>query len=79
MRVSISWVLAALLSLFIVVVVIVPEAARGQYKAESNAILKIGNSIPTLSGTDQFGKERNFENLKGPNGLVILFFRSADW
>jgi len=76
MRVSISWVLAAVLSLFIV---IVPEAARGQYKAESNAILKIGNSIPTLSGTDQFGKERNFENLKGPNGLVILFFRSADW
>jgi peroxiredoxin len=53
--------------------------AYGQYKADANAILAIGNKIPSLSGTDQFGQERNFENLKGPHGLVILFFRSADW
>jgi hypothetical protein len=24
-----------------------------------------------LSGTDQFGKQRDFQNLKEPNGLVI--------
>lgn len=54
-------------------------SAYAQYKAEANAILKVGAKIPLLSGTDQFGKERNFENLKGPNGLVILFYRSADW
>ena len=41
--------------------------------------LKIGGRIPELSGVDQFGTHQNFESLKGPNGLVLLFFRSADW
>jgi hypothetical protein len=43
------------------------------------AALKIGGKIPALSGVDQFGKPQNFGSLKGPNGLVLLFFRSADW
>jgi peroxiredoxin len=55
------------------------SSANAQYKAETNAILKVGAKIPVLGGTDQFGKERDFENLKGPNGLVILFYRSDDW
>ena len=78
MKSLLSWMLAAALLLALTIGV-VPQTAHAQYKAESNAILKIGNKIPLLSGTDQFGKERNFENLKGPNGLVILFYRSADW
>lgn len=57
----------------------VPGRANAQYKAEANTILQVGNKIPGLSAIDQFGRERDFENLKGPNGLVILFFRSADW
>ena len=65
--------------LILMAVVTLQKTAYGQYKADANAILKIGNKIPLLSGTDQFGQERNFVNLKGPNGLVILFFRSADW
>ena len=60
-------------------IALAPSSANAQYKAEANAILKVGAKIPLLGGTDQFGKERDFENLKGPNGLVILFFRSADW
>jgi hypothetical protein len=43
------------------------------------ALLKIGIKIPTVSAVDQFGRQQNFESLKGPNGLVLLFFRSADW
>jgi peroxiredoxin len=58
---------------------ILTSSAHAQYKAEANAILKVGAKIPLLSGPDQFGQERNFEDLKGPNGLVIFFFRSADW
>jgi len=69
----------AIMGLLAVGVAALPGAAHAQYKAASNAILKIGNKLPTLSGTDQFGKPRTFDNLKGPNGLVILFFRSADW
>ena len=78
MKSSMSWVLSAVL-LLVLAAAKFPDAAHAQYKADANAILRIGNKIPLLGGTDQFGQERNFENLKGPNGLVILFYRSADW
>lgn len=45
----------------------------------SSSSLKVGDGIPSFRAADQFGKERDFANLKGPNGLVLLFFRSADW
>jgi hypothetical protein len=41
--------------------------------------LAVGAKIPQLQGLDQFGKKQDFDSLKGPKGLVILFFRSADW
>jgi hypothetical protein len=44
-----------------------------------NSTLKTGDSISELRGTDQFGKPQDFNSLEGPNGLVLLFFRSADW
>ncbi|MBM3813060.1 MAG: hypothetical protein FJW20_15670 [Acidimicrobiia bacterium] len=39
----------------------------------------LGKHIPKFSLPDQNGRMRNFENLKGPKGLVLLFVRSADW
>ena len=45
----------------------------------SSSLLKVGEKIPGFRGADQFGKERDVANLGGPNGLVMLFFRSADW
>jgi hypothetical protein len=45
----------------------------------ASSTLTVGDRIPAFRAVDQFGEERNFDNLKGPNGLVILFFRSADW
>lgn len=41
--------------------------------------LKAGQQIPELRSIDQFGKAQEFASLKGANGLVLLFFRSADW
>ena len=41
--------------------------------------LQLGQRIPELRSVDQFGKDRDFQDLKGPQGLIILFFRSADW
>ncbi len=45
----------------------------------SSSNLKVGDRVPVFQATDQFGKERNFDNLKGNDGLVILFFKSAEW
>jgi peroxiredoxin len=79
MKSWLSWVLSGMSLLTFAVSVVCVGSAHAQYKADANSILKVGAKIPLLSGTDQFGKERDFENLKGPNGLVILFYRSADW
>ena len=39
----------------------------------------IGDRLPMLEVVDQDGRLRTFESLRGPGGLVLLFFRSADW
>jgi cytochrome oxidase Cu insertion factor (SCO1/SenC/PrrC family) len=41
--------------------------------------LEIGQEAPTFALPDQFGHRHTNETLKGPNGTVLLFFRSADW
>ncbi|MGA9507966.1 MAG: hypothetical protein WBV55_04890 [Candidatus Sulfotelmatobacter sp.] len=38
-----------------------------------------GNLAPPFRARDQFAKEQTLSSLMGPNGLVLLFFRSADW
>ncbi|MEO8499319.1 MAG: hypothetical protein ABI565_00285 [Vicinamibacteria bacterium] len=40
---------------------------------------KVGETLPAFEAPDQEGKPRNFVSLSGPNGLVLVFFRSADW
>lgn len=39
----------------------------------------IGDRLPMLEAVDQDGRPQTFESLRGPKGLVLLFFRSADW
>ena len=39
----------------------------------------VGQPLLAFEAMDQTGTMRNFAALKGPNGLVLVFFRSADW
>jgi hypothetical protein len=41
--------------------------------------LKVGEHIPDFHVVDQNGKDRRFNDLVGPKGLVLFFFKSADW
>ena len=41
--------------------------------------LAVGQKAPAFSARDQFGSRQTLDTLKGPNGTVLLFFRSADW
>jgi hypothetical protein len=41
--------------------------------------LAVGQKAPVFSVRDQFGRIQTLETLKGANGTVLLFFRSADW
>jgi hypothetical protein len=41
--------------------------------------LAVGQKAPAFSIRDQFGRTQTLDTLKGTNGTVLLFFRSADW
>ena len=39
----------------------------------------VGQKMPPFTARDQFGEDVSSDTLKGTNGTVLLFFRSADW
>jgi hypothetical protein len=41
--------------------------------------LAVGQKAPAFSVRDQLGRVQTLDTLKGTNGTVLLFFRSADW
>ena len=41
--------------------------------------LEIGQQAPAFALPDEFGREQTNQTLKGANGTVLVFFRSADW
>lgn len=40
---------------------------------------EIGQRVPDFSLSDQHGQTRSLNELMGPNGLLLVFSRSADW
>ena len=54
--------------------------AQSPKSTEGPAIgMEPGVKAPSFRLKDQFGREQSNETLRGPNGTVLLFFRSADW
>ena len=41
--------------------------------------LETGTKAPAFALEDQFGTPQTLKTLKGKNGTILLFFRSADW
>ena len=41
--------------------------------------LQVGAKAPAFTLRDQTGRQQDLHTLSGPNGLLLLFFRSADW
>ena len=40
---------------------------------------QVGDRVPDFSLPDQTGQLHTLESVRGPNGTLILFHRSADW
>ncbi len=40
---------------------------------------EVGETAPAFEAIDQSGNARDFASLTGEQGLLLLFFRSADW
>ena len=39
----------------------------------------VGAAIPQFSAADQNGVTRTLDQVKGPKGTMVVFYRSADW
>lgn len=53
-------------------------ALWGQAPAQSPGPA-VGAAVPTFELTDQDGRSHDLRSLFGPKGLMLVFFRSADW
>jgi hypothetical protein len=40
---------------------------------------RIGAPVPQFGAVDQFGRAQTLQTLMGRDGLMLVFFRSADW
>ena len=39
----------------------------------------VGARVPDFSGVDQTGRTQTLQSILGPQGAMVVFFRSADW
>src|SRR5260370_19137102 len=53
------------------------ESAIIKEGASSSIRLEIGQRAPAFTLRDQLGHEQSNETLRGSNGTIVLFFRSA--
>ncbi len=55
------------------------STASATAQTQPRAGPEVGARAPAFEASDQSGAARTFEDLAGENGLLLLFFRSADW
>ena len=62
----------------IVIGIVVVTAVCGQSAARDPGPA-VGSRVPDFTAVDQDGRSRSLHSLMGPKGLMLVFFRSADW
>ncbi|MDA1372302.1 MAG: hypothetical protein O2971_16255 [Proteobacteria bacterium] len=65
----------------IVSLLLVSASAAQERQAIEVAALgpQVGEAVPQFSLPDQNGQIQTLDSIKGPNGTMLLFHRSADW
>ena len=70
----------ALLASGIVTRAIPPQAVRDPTLPDVQKLgPQVGDRVPEFTLTDQWGQRRSLASLMGPNGIMLVFYRSADW
>ncbi len=71
---------ASVLAVIATVALVSVGGAQAPQRVDTASIgPKVGDTIPPFDGVDQFGKRQTLDTARGPNGLMLVFFRSADW
>jgi hypothetical protein len=80
-----NWTVATLVSAVAVMLLVSAGAAMQQTAPQPSLpdVQKIGpqvgSRVPEFTLVDQKGQPRTLASLMGPNGVMLVFFRSADW
>jgi hypothetical protein len=57
-----------------------PQTPPSRTAAElDNLGPQVGSRVPDFSLADQNGRTQTLKSVLGPNGALLVFFRSADW
>ena len=56
-----------------------PANASTEHSVPTSIGLPVGEKAPPFVLRDQFDRPESNETLRGVNGTILLFFRSADW
>jgi hypothetical protein len=69
------------MSLYALIVIGLAAGARAQVAPVAIDALgpQVGTAVPAFSGVDQFNRIQTLESVAGPEGAMLVFFRSADW
>ena len=74
---AIFWVAVTLLA---VVMAAAPQPPAARQRIDVSKLgPQVGERVPDFNLKDQSGKSVNLRSLMGPNGAMLVFFRSADW
>jgi hypothetical protein len=65
----------------LILVVRLATSAQGQSVAPDIGSVgpRVGVRAPDFAGVDQFGRSQSLQSVLGPEGAMLVFFRSADW
>jgi len=58
---------------------LVPVLMLSSLRPANMPDINAGELAPPFRAPDQFGKTQSLASVIGPKGVVLLFFRSADW
>ena len=69
---------------FVLSILVVAALALWQAAVPTRAELdglgpQVGERVPDFSLVDQTGANRTLQSILGPNGALLVFFRSAEW
>jgi hypothetical protein len=39
----------------------------------------VGSMLPSFAAVDQFGRTQTLDSVMGPQGAMVVLYRSADW
>jgi hypothetical protein len=67
------------LGLLVVAGMLAQEANQVQHSIQVKTGPDVGSAVPHFEAPDQNGRIQTLDTVAGPQGTLLVFYRSADW